>query len=153
MNCMKPSRLNYAWIIGTLLLLAFAMHCSSKDPLSLLMEDLEEAAEKRDVDAFEKRLAADFSGNDRISQEEALASLRRYFIAYEEITLDITSVERAKSGNRLNFHVSFSGRASSALNLQNLLPSTAAYDFTLYLVQDDGTLKVKKAYWQQVAGF
>jgi len=110
--CMNASRLNHVWIIGTLVLLAFAIGCSRKDALSLLIEDLEEAAEARDVDAFDKLLGSSFTGNDRISREEALAILRRYFAAYEQVTIDISSVERAKRANRVNFRVSFSGRAN-----------------------------------------
>ena len=94
------------------MLLAFAIGCSRKDALSLLIEDLEEAAEARDVDAFDKLLGSSFTGNDRISREEALAILRRYFAAYEQVTIDISSVERAKRANRVNFRVSFSGRAN-----------------------------------------
>jgi hypothetical protein len=147
----KTSRQSPGWIVVSMLLLVCSVSCRSKDPLSLLLDDLEKAVEARDIDALEKRLATSFKGNDRIGREEAVATLRRYFIAYERIKIDITSVKRAKSGNRLNFQVSFSGKTNTAFNLQNLLPSTATYDFELRLIEEGSTLKVDKAYWWEVA--
>jgi hypothetical protein len=138
------------WIIGALILLASAIGCSNKDPLSLLMEDLEESAEARDVDAFEKHLASNFTGNDTINREEAIAVLRRYFAAYEQIRIDVTKMKRA-SQNQLSFHVTFSGKVNAPLNLQNLFPSSSEYQFELQLVQEEGALKVQKAFWQELA--
>ncbi len=150
--CVNGSRPIPLWIVVVLVLVASIMACSNKDPLSLLLEDLEEAAENRDVDAFKKRLATDFTANDEISREEALALLRRYFLAYERITMDVTNVELSKSGNRVSFQVSFSGNVNEAFKLQNLLPSTAVYHFDLRLVQEAGTLKVQRAFWKEVSG-
>ena len=128
------------------------MTCREKqDPVDLLMADLEKAAEARDVSGIEKHLTAGFSGNEIVSREEALSQLRRYFAAYETIQIDVTNVERSESGNRVTFHVSFSGKGNAALNLQNLLPSSAAYDFELLLVYEDGAMKVKKAFWQETS--
>jgi hypothetical protein len=139
------------WIVGVLLLVASVMGCNSKDPLSLLLEDLEQATEARDIDAFEKRLASSFTGNGHITREESIATLRRYFLAYERITVDLTNVNRAKNGNRVDFQVRFSGRVNAAFNLQNLLPSAAVYHFELRLVQETGTLKVQKAFWKEIS--
>jgi len=150
--CVKASPLHHAWIVVVLVLLASAAACRSKDPVALLMEELEQATEARDVSAFEKRLASSFAGNDRISRDEARATLRRYFAAYERISLDISNMERSESGNRVKFQVSFSGQVNAAFNLQNLLPSTATYDFELRFAQEAGTLKVQKAFWQEVSG-
>ena len=117
-----------------------------------MLEDLEEAAENRDVDAFEKRLASSFTANDEIGREESIATLRRYFMAYERITLDITNVERSKSGTRVTFQVSFSGNINQAFNLQDLIPSAAVYHFDLRLVQEEGMVKVRKAFWKEISG-
>jgi hypothetical protein len=130
-----------------LVLLAFSTACKKEDPVSLLMAELEEAVEARDARRMEKRLSSEFLGNDEMNREEALDVLRRYFLAYESIGLNVTNVNRQESGTQVNFHVTFSGKVNSSFNLQNLLPSTAAYDFELRLVQEDGILKVRKAYW------
>jgi hypothetical protein len=143
-------RFDSMWMIGVLMLLASAIGCSSKDPLSLLMEDLEESAEARDVDAFEKHLASNFTGNDTINRDEAIAVMRRYFAAYKQIRIDVTKMKRA-GRNRLSFDVTFSGQVNAPLNLQNLLPSSAEYQFELQLVQEEGALKVQKAFWQELA--
>ncbi len=150
---MNSSRPIAIWIVVSFVLVASIMACSSKDPLNLLLEDLEEAAENRDVDAFKKSLATDFTANDEISREEALALLRRYFLAYERITVDVTNVERSKTGNLVSFQVSFSGNVNEAFKLQNLIPSTASYNFDLRLVQEADTLKVQRAFWKKVSGF
>lgn len=142
----------YRISVAVLLIFMVSMiDCSSKDPVSLLMAELEAAAEARDVDGFEHRLDPGFSGNGSVSREEALAMLRRNFAAYERISLDITNVERSKSGDRLNFRVDFLGQANTAFNLQNLLPSTAAYQFELQLVEKEGTLMVQKAFWTELS--
>lgn len=54
--CVKVSALHHAWIVVVLVLLASTAACRSKDPVALLMEELEQATEARDVSAFEKRL-------------------------------------------------------------------------------------------------
>jgi hypothetical protein len=123
------------------------------DPVGELLAELEAAAEARDAKVFEKRIASGFSGNEGISRDEALTLLRRYFVAYETIDLNVTNVERSESGNRVKFHVSFAGRAKAELNLQNLLPATATYNFELRLVQEENMLKVNKAYWQESSNF
>ncbi len=148
-NVARPNPIS---ITVAFVLVAFMIACSSKDPLSLLIEDLEEAAENRDVDIFEKRLASSFAANDEISREQALAQLRRYFLAYKQITVDVTNVEPSKTGNLVSFKVSFSGTVNEAFKLQNLLPSTASYQFNLHLVQEEGTLKIQRAFWNEVSG-
>ena len=149
--CVNDTRPNSVMMVAALLLLASIMACSSKDPLNLLLEDLEQAAEARDIDIFEKRLASSFTANDEISREQALAQLRRYFLAYERVTVDVTNVERSKTGTQVSFDVSFSGNINAAFQLQNLLPSTASYQFNLRLVQEEGTLKVKRAFWNELS--
>jgi hypothetical protein len=150
--CVNASRPIPISIVVAFVLVAFMMACSSKDPLSLLIEDLEEAAENRDVDVFKKRLASSFTANDQIGREEALTLLRRYFLAYERITVDVTNVERSKTGTQVSFDVSFSGSVNEAFKLQNLLPSTASYQFNLRLVQEEGTLKVQRVFWNELSG-
>lgn len=124
--------------------------CGRKDPVDVLMGDLEEAAENRDADAIEKRLAAGFTGYEGLSREETLARLKSYFAAYKQIHVDVTQVERSNSGDRVSFRVDFSGQPNTAFGLQNLLPTTAAYSFELRFVEEGGTLKVKQALWQQI---
>ena len=124
--------------------------CGNKDPVDALMADLEEAAEERDTDAIEKRLAAGFTGYEGLSRDETLARLKSYFAAYKQIRLEVTQVERSKSGDRVNFRVDFSGQPNTAFGLQNLLPSTASYSFELRFAEEGGVLKVKQAFWQQI---
>jgi hypothetical protein len=134
-------------------LLTMLMACSTKDPLEVLLKELEEAAENRDASVFEKKLAASFTGNEGITREESISILRRYFLAYERITVDLSNLERNKTGSRVNFRVTFSGQVNAAFKLQNLLPASAVYQFDLRFVQEEGTLKVQRAFWKQAGGF
>lgn len=109
-----------------ILVIVATLGCGSKDPVDALMADLEKAAEARDADAIEKRLAAGFTGYEGLSRDETLATLKRYFAAYQQIHLDVTQVERSESGDRVSFRVDFSGQPNAAFGLQNLLPSTAS---------------------------
>lgn len=127
-----------------------ALGCGRKDPVDTLMADLEKAAAERDTAAIEKRLAAGFTCNEGLSRDETLASLKRTFAAYKEIHLDVTQVERSKSGDRVSFRVDFSGQPNTAFGLQDLLPSRASYSFELRFAEEGGVLKVKQAFWQQI---
>jgi len=53
--CVKTSPSHHVWIVVVLVLLASTAGCRSKDPVAQLMEELEQATEARDVNAFEKR--------------------------------------------------------------------------------------------------
>ena len=136
--------------VVAILAMVATLGCGSKDPVDVLMADLEKAAEARDADAIEKRLATEFTGNEGLSRDDTLTTLKRYFAAYQQIHLDVTHVERLKSGDRVSFRVDFSGQPNTAFGLQNLLPSTASYSFELRFAEEGGVLKVKQAFWQQI---
>lgn len=136
--------------VVVILAMVATLGCRSKDPVDALMADLEKATADRDADAIETRLAAGFTGNERLSRDETLANLKRYFAAYKQINLDVTQVERSKSGDRVSFRVDFSGQPNAAFGLQDLLPSRASYSFELRFVEEEGVLKVKQAFWQQI---
>lgn len=95
--------------VVAILAMVATLGCGSKDPVDVLMADLEKAAEARDVDAIERRLASEFTGNEGLSRDETLTTLKRYFVAYQQIHLDVTHVERSKSGDRVSFRVDSPG--------------------------------------------
>lgn len=136
--------------VVVILAIVVTLGCGRKDPVDALMADLQKATEDRDAGAIEKRLAAGFTANEGLSRDETLANLKRYFAAYKEIHLDVTQVERSKSGDRISFQVDFSGQPNAAFGLQDLLPSRASCSFELRLAEEGGVLKVKQAFWQQI---
>ena len=136
--------------VVVILVIVATLGCRGKDPVDALMADLQKATEDRDADAIEKRLAAGFTGNEGLSRDETLTNLKGYFTAYKRINLDVTQVERSKSGDRVSFRVDFSGQPNAAFGLQDLLPSRASYSFELRFAEEGGVLKIKQAFWQQI---
>ena len=125
---------------------------AKKDPVQALVEDLEEAAEDRNADAFSGHLTDDFQGQGGINRAEATAQLRRYLAAYEKVEIDVfdLSVQRADGSADVTFRADFSGQALSIGGLGGLLPPGASYRFDLKVVDRAGTWKVQRAAWESV---
>ena len=86
---------------STLLVLALTLGCSGTpgDPVEELQAELEAAAEDRDVERFGARISESFGGPRGLTRTDALASLRRYFAAYESVDLEVYGVEVARDGD------------------------------------------------------
>jgi hypothetical protein len=145
---------------GGILLLAgaAALACSSapRDPVRAALQELEEAAEARDPDRFAAGLAAGFRGNgtgSAFGKAEAVAALRRYFAAYESVTLTVhePEVETRENRSLVRCAVEFSGKANAAFGLGGLLPADAVYRFDLEMEEEGGTVKVTRATWEPAA--
>jgi hypothetical protein len=115
---------------------------------------LEEAGEARDADRFASHLASTFRGAGTglvgLDKAAASAALRRYFAAYESVSLTVhePEIERRESGARVRCAVEFSGKASAAFGLGGLLPADVVYHFELDLTEEGGVLKVAQASWE-----
>jgi len=137
-----------------LLVLAAGLACSRgpSDPVQELLDDLEAAAEDRDVDRFGSRLSEDFQGPRGVGRVEGLATLRRHFAAYESVGLEVYGVEvdREVATAEVRCVVEFAGRARQLGGLQGLLPPAAVYRFELGVAEDDDVWRVGRASWEQV---
>jgi len=126
--------------------------CSSgpADPVGALLEELEFAAEARDVDRFGSCLSEDFEGRGGLGRAEALASLRRYFAAYESVGLEVygLEVDRTEDQAQLRFLVEFAGQARQLAGLRGLLPPSAVYRFELKVAESGGPWQVHRASWE-----
>lgn len=116
------------------------------------LEDLEAAAEARDAERLAARLSDAFRGPGGMGKAEAVATLRRYFAAYESVALTLheLEVERQGEGASVRCLVEFSGRAREAFGLGGLLPSAAVYRFELHLADEGGRFRVREAAWEPV---
>jgi hypothetical protein len=136
------------------LILAAGLACSRApaDPVEELSAELEAAAEDRDADRFGERLSEGFEGPRGLTRAEALASLRRYFAAYESVDLDVygVEVEREGAAARVRCVVEFAGRARSLGGLKGLLPPAAVYRVDLLVAEEEGAWRVRQAAWEPV---
>ena len=137
------------------LVLAAGLACSGTpdDPVEELRVVLEAAAEDRDAERFGERLSAEFRGPGDLPRAEALATLRRYFAAYESVDLEVFGVEVDRDGSRADVRcvVEFAGRARALGGLKGLLPPAAAYRFELGVGEEAGVWRVQRAAWEPIA--
>jgi hypothetical protein len=139
----------------TLLLAATAaLACSGTpaDPVEQLQIELESAAEARDAERFAERLSESFRGPRGLTRTEARGTLRRYFAAYESVSLEVygVEVERETDRARVRCVVEFAGRARQLGGLRGLLPPAAVYRFDLTVADEAGVWRVREASWERV---
>jgi len=114
-----------------------------------LLGALEKAAEARDAEAFGALLSPTFKGAEGFDRAGTVAALRRYFAAYESVSLDVYGVEteRTAGGAQVRCVVDFSGRGRALGGLQGLMPPEATYRFGLRFADEGGTWRVTSAEW------
>lgn len=139
---------------GAPLALVLTLACSGtpEDPIEELQSELELAAEDRDVERFGARISESFEGPRGLTRADALASLRRYFAAYESVDLEVygAEVERGDSSAGVRCVVEFAGRARQIGGLKGLLPPAAVYRFELEVADEGGVWRVQQATWETV---
>jgi len=148
--CVGRAITRRAWLGAIVVLLS----CSRgpADPVRELLQELESAAEARDVDRFGSHLSEGFQGTRGLGRTEALATLRRYFAAYESVGLEVYGVEvdQGEGTAEVRCVVEFAGQARKLAGLQGLLPPSAVYRFELGLGEEDETWRVQRASWEIV---
>jgi hypothetical protein len=123
------------------------------DPVQALLAELAAAAEARDAERVAVRLSEGFAGGGQgMGRAEAVATLRRYFAAYETVGLSVYGVEVDRQGGaaRVRCVVEFSGRARKLAGLEGLLPPSAVYRFQLDTADEGGVWRVRGATWEPV---
>ncbi|HUG52669.1 MAG TPA: hypothetical protein VMR21_03680 [Vicinamibacteria bacterium] len=133
---------------------ALAAGCSApSDPVLQVVEDVRAAAEERDAQAVVDRLAEDFRGEDGIDRAEALATLRRYFAAYESVDVtvyDVAVARRTENEAEVGCRVEFTGAARRIGGLDGFLPPAAVMRFDVRLVRRGPDWKVAAAEWTPI---
>ncbi len=148
----SPARAVQVGLALCVLLLGPSCSRQPADPVAALLSELEAAAEARDGDRFAERLSATFRGEDGSAKPETLRELKRYFAAYQTISIELVGVECTRSADEaeVRFVAEFSGRARPLPGLEGFLPPSAAYRFTLGVANEDGTWRVRSARWNRV---
>jgi hypothetical protein len=135
--------------------LFFATACrEEKDPLRRTLEGIVKAAHERNAEGVAENLTADFHDEEGEDIAGVVATLRRYFAAYESIDVKIRDleIERASESARARFVAGISGRPRKLAGLDRFFPSDATYRFDLRLVPEAGRWKVAWASWEGVGG-
>ena len=123
------------------------------DPVLALVESLRTGAEDRDAQAIADRLSDDFKGNGSVDRAEAVATLRRYFAAYESVNLTVydVAVPRRTDGEAdVSFRAEFKGSARRIGGLDGFLPPSAVERFDLRLARRGSDWKVVAADWRPI---
>lgn len=123
------------------------------DPVRAVIDALAAAASDRDADAAEKLLANAYSDGEHPDRAAAVLTIRRYFAAYERISVSLADVtiERKPDLARATFVASFDGAPRKIGSLDAMLPRTAKVRFEMNLVAEEGRWKVAWAGWQLVS--
>jgi hypothetical protein len=121
----------------------------SGDPVRGSLDAMVKAANARDAGALFDHVAANFESADGSSLADAKASVGRYFAAYEILDVSIRDVqiERGKNAARVRVRAQMSGQPRRIGGLEGIFPSSAAYDFDMRLVAENGKWKVAWAQW------
>jgi hypothetical protein len=142
----RPVRL----LVAALMVLGGAVSCGpTGDPVHASLDAMVKAANARDAGALFDHVAANFEAADGSGLADAKATVGRYFAAYEILDVSIRDVriERSESAARVRLKAQMSGQPRRIGGLEGIIPSSAAYDFDLRLVSDDGKWKVAWAQW------
>ena len=135
---------------------AMALPCCGRKgyPVLETLDSMAKAASARDAGGLFGHVAADFQAGDGSGRAEAEALVKRYFAAYEILSVSIhdVQIERSENAARVRLRADLSGQPRQVGGLNGFLPSTAMYDFDLRLVADGGTWSVAWASWTRAEG-
>jgi hypothetical protein len=134
------------------LAVAIAAGCSRKpkDPVAALLGELTAATEARDADRFAQGVSAEFKDAEGMDKAGAMLLLKRYFVAFESISIDVygVEIEHGEGEARLRCIVEMKGRARKLPGLEGFVPPDAAYRFDVGVVDEAGTWRVRSARWE-----
>jgi hypothetical protein len=139
-------------ILATLFLASAASCGKEADPVRATIEALEAAVEDRDADEAAALFAAAYTDPEHADRDAALLTIRRYFTAYERISVSFTDlvVDRKPEIARATFTAAFDGAPRKLGAFDAMLPRTAKVKFEMNLVPEEGGWKVAWAGWRVV---
>lgn len=140
-------------LAAALLVLAPVACRKEQDPVRATIEALAKAAGDRDADDAEKLLAAAYADAEHPDRNAALQTIRRYFMAYERISVsfgDVT-IDRKPDLARATFVATFDGAPRKIGSLDAMLPRAAKVRFEMNLAPEAGAWKVTWAGWRVVS--
>ena len=121
----------------------------SGDPVRGSLDAMVKAANARDAGELFDHVAASFEAADGSSLADAKSNVGRCFAAYEILDVSISDVriERGEGAARVRLRAQMSGQPRKIGGLEGIIPSSAAYDFDLRLVAEEGKWRVAWAQW------
>lgn len=130
-------------------LLVAACTRAPRDPVLECLNGAAKAAEARDADGVLARLSSGYRDAEGGKAEAAL-SLRRYFEAYESLSISLAdvTVRRGDSSARARFTVRISGRPRAVAGLEGLLPRASRWRFDVRLKAERDGWKISEAGWK-----
>lgn len=140
-------------LLAALLVAPLASCGKEADPIRATIEALERAVEDRDADDAGALFAASYSDAEHADRDAALLTVRRYFAAYERISVSFSDlvVDRKPDLARATFTATFDGSPRKLGALDAMLPRTATVRFEMNLVPDQGRWKIAWAGWRLVS--
>jgi SnoaL-like domain len=120
------------------------------DPVRATVDRMAQAAKARDAKALFANVAPGFQAADGSGPAEARETVERYFAAYEMLDVAVRDVRIERGGSdaaRVRFRAQMSGQPRRISGLEGLVPSSAAYDFDVRMVDEGGAWKVTRAQW------
>ena len=106
---------------------------------------------RRDRDARDRTGRRRLQGNGTVDKAETVATLRRYFAAYESVHLlvyDVAVPRRTEGEADVSFRAEFKGSARRIGGLDGFLPPSAVERFDLRLARRGSDWKVIAADWR-----
>jgi hypothetical protein len=137
-------------LVAVLLALPVVACRKPSDPVRAAVDALAKAAGDRDADAAGELLAAAYADGEHPDRAAALQTIRRYFMAYERISVsfgDVT-IDRKPDLARATFVATFDGAPRKIGSLDAILPRSAKVKFEMNLVPEEGRWKVAWSGWQ-----
>lgn len=135
-----------------LLLFLLALACQKQDPIAVAIHGVAGAADDRDAAAVVSLLAASYADANG-GRAEVGNTLRRYFFAYRSVNVSIKDLQTWENGpvGQARFRADFAGMPKEISGIDQLLPSSASYQFEVWLVRENGDWKISAAKWQPVS--
>lgn len=140
-------------ILAAVLAAPLASCGKEADPVVATIEALERAVGDRDADDAGALLAASYSDAEHADREAAVLTVRRYFAAYERISVSFSDlvVDRKPDLARATFTATFDGTPRKIGAFDAMLPRTATVRFEMNLVPEEGKWRVAWAGWRVVS--
>ncbi|HQR44567.1 MAG TPA: hypothetical protein PLB02_11550 [Thermoanaerobaculia bacterium] len=131
------------------ILLVAACSRAPRDPVLECLNGAAKAAEARDADGVLARLSSAYRDAEGGKAEAAL-SLKRYFAAYESLSISLAAVtlRRGDSSARARFTVRMSGRPRAVAGLDGILPRASRWRFDVRLEAEGDGWKISEAAWE-----
>lgn len=138
-------------VVAACLALVAAGCGGEKDPVKETIDRIEKAAEDRDADGVIENLAPSFTDAAGQPRQEAVDTIRRYLMAYQQLEIRISDLQINRDTNlaTARFHADLIGAPTKLGGLDSILPRSSSYDFKIELAPEGKQWKITWASWSE----